>query len=261
MKKTTTGEKKRVKWLFSKRNIFVWLFLVIRNLFKGEGDLLYANGSHIITGYPGAGKSLLGEHIISNVDSEKYFFLCNVKEYYNENVYNFKLSDMFDECEQKRSFPTLDHKGRQLYGVIFDEINLSFNKRLNRRTDYNDVFIGLIEFLITHRHQDVPRVYFIGQKLELQDTQLQSLFKYQHDIFKKRIFPRFKPYNLTGKLIYYPVKLKLINRVKDINDQFIDLGKEKIKISVEECNSYNTKALGQAYTKLPPVKFQSDVSK
>ena len=253
MKKTNTGEKKRVKWLFSKRNVFVWLFLVIRNLFKKENDILTALGSHIITGYPGAGKTLLAEHIIYNVDKEKYFFLSSKNEFFNENVYNFRLEDIFNDNQQKRSFPIIDAKGRELYGIVFDEINLDFNKRLNRRSDYNDVFIGLIEFIITHRHQNVPRIYFIGQKFELQDTQLQSLFKYHHDIIKKRVWPKFKPYNLTGKLIYYPVKLKLINYVKDEKDELLNIGKEKVKISVDECNSYNTKALGEAYSKLPVV--------
>lgn len=256
--KSSTAQKKRVKWIFSKRNIFVWLFLVIKNWLSGEGNLLFAPGSHIITGYPGAGKTLLMNYIKNSVDQEKYFFLSNIPEF--ETVPCFKMTDIFDENMQIRSFPTKDELGRSLYGIIFDEVNLSFNKRLNMRKDYNDIFIGLIEFLVTHRHQDVPRVYFIGQKLELQDTQLQSLFKYQHDIIKKRVFPKFKPYNLTGNLIYYPIKLKIINRIKAINEtreeQFIDVNKKKIKISQHDLESYNTKALGDAYKKLPKLEVK-----
>lgn len=253
MRKKQNNANNKVKWIFCKNNIFVWLFLVIRNLFIKDNDLLYSLGSHIITGYPGAGKTLLAEHIINSVDSEKYFFLSSKEEFYNDNVYNFRLEDIFKENEQKRSFPLLDDKGRQLYAVIFDEINLDFNKRLNRKAEYNDVFIGLIEFIITHRHQDVPRIYFIGQKLELQDTQLQSLFKYHHDIIKKRLWPKYKPFNLTGNLIYYPVKLKIKHYIKDDNDELLEIGKEKIKISLDDCKKYNTKALGQRYKKLPPV--------
>lgn len=255
--KTTVGQKKRVKWIFSRRNIFVWLFLVIKNLFSGEGDLLHALGSHIITGYPGAGKTLLMNHIKNSVDHDKYFFISNIPEF--EEVGTFKLTDVFDENMQIKSFPIKDELGRSLYGIIFDEVNLSFNKRLNMRKDYNEIFIGLIEFLVTHRHQGIPRVYFIGQKLELQDTQLQSLFKYQHDIVKKRVWPKYKPYNLSGKLIYYPIKLKIINRIKAIDEtreeQFIDVNKKKIKISQNDLESYNTRALGEAYAKLPKAEI------
>lgn len=254
--KPSTTQKKRVKYVFCKHNVFCWGFLVIKNLLTGDGDLLFAPGSHIITGYPGSGKTLLMNHIKNKVDQEKYFFLSNIPEF--EGVPCFKITDMFDDNMQIKSFPVKDELGRSLYGVIFDEVNLSFNKRLNMRSDYNNIFIGLIEFLVTHRHQDVPRVYFIGQKLELQDTQLQSLFKYQHDIIKKRVWPKYKQYNLSGKLIYYPVKLKIINRIKAINEtreeQFIDVNKKKIKISYNDLTSYNTKALGDAYKKLPKVE-------
>lgn len=257
-------QAKKVKYIFCRRNVFVWLFSVIKALINNlkTSDILHNNGSHIITAYPGGGKTLLASHIIGEVDSEKYFFIANMPEFPGyENVYSFNIYDIFKDGEQVASFPTRDHKGRELYAIIFDEINLSFNRRMNRTTEYNDVFMGLVEFIITHRHQDVPRIYFLGQKLELQDTQLQSLFKYQHDIIKSRRWPRYKPFNLGKELIFYPVKLKMVNRVKAENDEFMDLGKEKVKISLEDCLKYNTKYLGSTYAKKKQLKLLGNYPK
>lgn len=240
------NKPKKARYIFCKNNLFVWLFLIIK-YWLCKPDILHAPGSHIITAYPGGGKTLLANKIINDVDKEKYFFLSNMKEFSNDNVYAFDIEDMFQNNEQIRSFPTIDEKGRKLYGVIFDEINLTFNKRLNRKSSYNDLFIGLIEFLVSHRHQDVPRVYFIGQKLELQDTQLQSLFKIQHDIIKCKKFPKYRPYNLSGNLIFYPTKLKVIHKIKNDLDEFLPLKKAKIKIKEKDYTSYNTKYLGNIY--------------
>lgn len=47
------------KYYFSKdRNIFKWLIKVIKSLFQ-KSDILYAKGSHIITGYPGARQNII----------------------------------------------------------------------------------------------------------------------------------------------------------------------------------------------------------
>lgn len=244
------AKNRRIRLFLCKYNVFVWLFLIIWR-FLNKPPLIYAPGSHIITAYPGGGKTLLQSHIINSVDSKKYFFLSNMKEFSQENVYTFDIEEHFSNNEQVKSFPTRDLKGRQLYGIIFDEINLNFNRRLNRKSDYNDIFIGLVEFLVSHRHQDVPRVYFIGQKLELQDTQLQSLFKYQHDIIKCKKFPKYPPFNRTGNLIYYPTKLKIMNRIKGENDEFLDYKRTKVKITEEDYNKYDTKYLGKTYAQKP----------
>jgi hypothetical protein len=240
------NKPKKTKYIFCRHNLFVWLFLIIKN-WLCKPSILHNLGSHIITAYPGGGKTLLMNKIINDVDETKYFFLSNMKEFSKDNVYSFNLEDIFKDNEQVASFPIIDDKGRKLYGVIFDEINLTFNKRLNRKSSYNDIFIGLIEFLVSHRHQDVPRVYFIGQKLELQDTQLQSLFKIQHDIIKCRKFPKYKPYNLSGNLIYYPIRLKVIHKIKSDTDEFLPYKKQKIKIKEQDYKTYNTKYLGTIY--------------
>ena len=240
---------------FSKRNVFVWLWLIIKGLFA-KGSIYHNNGAHLISGYPGSGKTLLMNQIKNEIDNDKYFMLSNIKEF--DGVKTFNINDIFANGEQIRSFPTTDEKGRKLYGVIFDEINLQFNRRMNKNTEYNNLFVGLIEFLVSHRHQDVPRVYFIGQKLELQDGQLQSLFKYQHDIVRTRRTPAYWYYkqNKQNKVVYIPKKIDVVNRVKSIDDDFIELNIQRIKIQRDSLLTYNTKALGEQYEQLEKVKIK-----
>lgn len=248
---------------------------IISDLFK-KSNVLYAKGTHIITGYPGSGKSLLMSHIINNVDKEKYFFLCNLKEYHQENVYNFKLEDMFTDKMQIRKFPTIDEKGRKLYAVIYDEINLSFNKRDNRSKEYNSLFIGLMEFLVSRRHQGIERVYFIGQKLELQDTQLMSIFQFQHDIYFKKetylyyyrryllskYFEKIRHYEYKDERKFFkgfvkiPKYVKVVNLYKSIEDEFLPYDEIKINFNLYDLEMYDTHVLKQDYAKLEEVKIK-----
>ena len=239
-------------FIFSKQNVFTWLWHVIKSLFK-KGSIYTALGAHLVSGYMGSGKTLFVNQLRNGIDKEKYFVLSNIAEF--NDVKTFNLNDIFYEGEQKKSFPTEDEKGRKLWGVIFDEINLTFNRRNNRTRDYNDVFTGLVEFLVSSRHQNIPRVYFIGQKLELQDTQLQSLFKYQHDIIQTIRFPFYWFYKMFYHVEYIPRKLVIVNRVKSIDDDFIELNLNKVKILKSSLLSYNTKALGEAYASLPKAEI------
>lgn len=239
--------------LFSKKkNIFKYCGKLFKLIFRRKPNLLNAPGAHIITGYPGAGKTLLMSDIINKVDSTKYYFLSNLSEFNGyDNVYTFDISAMFGNCTQLMRFPLIDCKGRHLYGVIFDEINLNFNRRLNRKSTYNDLFIGLIEFLVTHRHQGVPRVYFIGQKLELQDTQLQSLFKYRHDIIRAYKRPCYWYYYNTNTVAFIPRKFSIVHWQKDINDIFAPFKKVKYKLARDSIFKYDTHALRFNYSELP----------
>lgn len=257
MEKLKYRKAKKIKffnYFFSKtKNIFKYIYNIFKNMFRG-GGILYAGGSHIITGYPGAGKTLLMNHIINTIDSEKYFFYTNIDEFNQKNVKKIDLDLLFNNKKQVAKLPTKDKKGRLLYGFILDEINLNFNRRVNQSKDYTNLFLGLIEMVVTHRHQGIPRLYFIGQKLELQDGQLISLFKYQHDIIKnKKRYQYWYYYEKYAEKI--PKKIKISHRVKDINDEFMEMSTEKIKINWQDLTSYNTFALKKVYDKLPKYKI------
>lgn len=254
MKKKKQSKIKRFfkYFIFSKKNVFTWLWEIIKSLFK-KGNIYTALGAHLVSGYMGSGKTLFVNQLRNSIDKDKYFVLSNIKEF--NDVKTFNLNDIFFDGEQQKSFPTEDERGRKLWAIIFDEINLTFNRRNNRTRDYNDVFTGLIEFLVSSRHQNIPRIYFIGQKLELQDTQLQSLFKYQHDIIQTKRFPFYWFYKIFD-LQYIPKKLVIVNRVKSIDDDFLELNLDKVKILKTSLLTYNTKALGEAYASLPKAEIK-----
>lgn len=253
MKKSTTSEKKRLKLVFCKYNLFSWGIAIIKSL-KTE-EIITRTGTHFISAYPGGGKSLYISYLINYIEElypGKYFFLCNLPEYKQTNVYSFNLDDIFNEGKQVKRFP-LFRDGRRLYAVIFDEINLAFNRRMNGQKAYNDRFIGLVEFLTSRRHQGIERVYFLGQRMDLQDIQLQLLFLYHHDILKIKKFPKYRPYNESGKLVFYPTKLKLLHKVKNELQQYDAVSVQKIKINEKDHSAYDTHVLKQDYNKLSEV--------
>lgn len=231
-----------------------WRLLRIKHYFR-RPSFFSGIGSYIITGYPGAGKGVLTSHLIQNIDPNKYFFYSNIDEFKTDNVKVFDLDKVFYDGKQQAQFPRKDEKGRRLYAVIFDEINLNFNRRINQKREYIDKFLGIMEFITTHRHQGVPRVWFLGQKIELQDTQLKSMFKYQVDIIGSRKKAPYWLFKETGVLSYVPFKLKIVQKIKGQNDDFLQVSKlKKIKMLKRDIENYNDKALSSNYSSLPYVQ-------
>lgn len=256
-------QKKRSRVAFLVRRIWE----AIKRFFTLKTSIYHRKGSHIITGYPGAGKTLMMNKIVNDVNPEKYFFISNVDEFYQDNVIHYNVFSMFENNTQVAKLP-LNHynkkldKNLKLYGVILDEINLKYNKRLNRSKSYNDSFVGLIEFIITHRHQGIPRVYFIGQKLELQDTQLQSLFKYWHNIIFNKMKPSYPYYRDENKFIIAPRTLFIENFIKGVGDEYTQEDEiSEVKITYEDLKSYNTLGLAQTYETLPVLMSEYEVQK
>lgn len=245
-----------LNYLLGKNNIFKYVFYWIKDLFNKKNSCLYNYGTHLISGFPGAGKTLLSNYIINTVEREKYFFYTTKEQYAGDNIYYLPLEKLFNEKQQKYSIPVIDDKGRHLYGVIMDEINLHFNKRNNRTTEYNDQFIGLVEFIVSHRHQNIKRIYFLGQKLELQDTQLQSLFMYHHFIKKKKIKRPYQLFKESGYIKIVPKKLIVENFNRNELNEYVSIGKEKIKINRLHLETYNTSFLNEYYKELEELELQ-----
>lgn len=234
-------------WRYLK-GVFKWFF--------SNNDILNNNGVHLISGYPGAGKSLLSNYIIKNVDSTKYFFYTTREQYASDNVYYLDLNDIFNDKQQKKSIPIKDNKGRRLYAIIIEEINLEFNKRLNRTNEYNEQFIGLIEFIVSHRHQGIPRIYCIGQKLELQDTQLQSLFMYHHFIKKRKNTLSYQLFRENGYIQSIPRKLIVEHYGKNETGEFYKISKGKYKINRYVLGTYQTHFLNEQYKELKQYEIK-----
>lgn len=258
--------KKRTRIAFFFRRILE----AIKRFFTMKISIYYRKGVHFIGGYQGAGKTLFMSHLVNGIndsdtnylDSNKYFFITSVDEFYQKNVLHYNLFSMFENSKQVAKLPTIDFRGRKLFGVIIDEVNLKYNKRLNRSKNYNNSFVGLIEMIITMRHQGVKRVYFIGQKMELQDTQLQSLFKYYHKIVFNLQKPNYYYYRNEDKFIIAPRKLFIENYIKGYDDLWEqETAAEEVKISYEDLKNYNTFGLADTYKELPELMSEYEIRK
>lgn len=255
-------EEQKIKEKKPKKSRIIFFFRVCWEKFVNwllrNVSSIFRRGTHIITGYPGSGKTLLVNKIINSVDSKKYFFISNKNEFYQENVYHYDIWNLFDDYKQVQRLPTTDDKGRKLYGLIIDEINLEFNKRLNRSNEYNKRFVALVELLVTSRHQGINRIYFIGQKLELQDTQLQSLFKYWHNIIHNQSKAYYQFYVELNQIIFAPKQIVIESSKKSLGDEYDFLKFEKFKIKYYDLISYDTTGLSVDYLTLPLLKKEQD---
>lgn len=210
-------------------------------------SLLFKPGVHLTTGATGSGKTLSHSAIINRINNKKYFFITNIDEFKQENVLHYNVLDLFENGKQIKKLPTKDDKGRKLYGLILEEINFEFNRRMNRTTAYNEKFIGLMQLCVSHRHQGIPRIYFIGQARELQDTQILSVCKYWHDIYYTKPKSYFKLYIEQNKIIMAPKYIEFEHLIKTQKEDYFSLGFEKLKINIEDLKSYNTFGLANVF--------------
>ncbi len=241
MKKVFKGFVKRLSFL---------CLVIYYKLFKRRLNPLYALGVHFIGGSAGAGKTLLSSLIINQFCDNKLGAFCwaNIDQYDKKNTKVFEFSDIFKGGQMVKR---LDGNGCQ--AVVVDEANLFFNRRINNRTSYNDLFLGLQQLIVTHRHLNLKRVYLIGQHVDLQDIQLQKDFKYMHYVSNKKAYS-YKIYKDTKKMKTRPMKLYIKSFLRDEKERLIPLKKQKIKITWDQLNRYNTHGFFDKFKDLPVLK-------
>lgn len=247
----------RSRILFALKVIWKWL--------KGKPGLLYAPGVHLITGSSGSGKTLLMNILLENILKKDGFAWANMEEFSHPRVAVFDIDKLFQDGEQKYKL------ARKKYfippydaytfckAVVIDELNARFNRRMNRQADYNDVFVPLIKFTVTHRHQIADRLYFIGQSLLLQDGQIQSVLKVRHDVRSSKRW-RYYFFREQKKMLYLPKKLVVSHY---INSGVDDVGNiiwiksrydSKIKVDPHSFETYDTHAFAKLFDQLPDYK-------
>lgn len=223
----------------SKRNYITYITALIRHIInQRRTNILHYNGLHLIVGGTGSGKTLLSSIILNKIipdnDNNNSFFWTNIDQYQKEKTKILNLCDVFYDGEQQKRLYNQGCKG-----MILDEINLNFNRRNNGKKSYNDVFMGLIELSITHRHQGIPRLYYIGQAEELQDIQLQHIFRYKH-VVKKQSKWSYHYYKVDGVIITIPKYLIVTSYSKREDGTWAVIKRQKIKISIADLEKYNT---------------------
>ena len=235
---------------------FWWLIIKhkIKYLFSNP---LYSAGTHLIEAPAGTGKTLLMNIILRNtVDPCKHYMYSNLPQFDNNYIKQIDIFDMFDNGKQQYQLPNIINN-KYCKGIIIDEINANFNRRLNNRAYYNDIFVGLMEFFVTHRHQGIEKIYLIGQDLSLQDIQLQQVLKYRHLVYSAKRYS-YKLYLETGEIVKLPKKLKVIHYIKSSEKDnrgtpiFVPFKISKIRVDYDKhIKTYNHKGYAEKYKKLP----------
>lgn len=222
----------------NKRNPITYIVALTRHIIhQRRTNILHYNGLHLIVGGTGSGKTLLSSIILNKIipdNDSDHFFWSNIDQYDKNKTKILNLNDVFYDGEQQKRL-----YNRGCKGMILDEINLNFNRRNNGKKSYNDVFMGLIELSITHRHQGIPRIYYIGQAEDMQDIQLQHIFRYKH-IVKKQSKWSYHYYKVDNVIKSIPKKIIVMSYGKGDDGAWVFISKQKIKISVDDLEKYNT---------------------
>jgi len=228
-------------WLFP----FMWFWAVILYWFRPP---IKRNGIHVITGVTGGGKTLLA-HTLSLSDMNKGYTVYSNSRF-NSGVKYIEIEDYFDNFEQKKPL----ENGI----VIFDEIQRQFNKRQNRRNDYNEIFVPLIEWLTTHRHNGVPRVYFLTQSYAQLDVQLQNLIHNIHVVTTSSL-PDFKVWLRSDKwsVTFRPFKVFYFSKKRSEIDK--DDIQKYIQYSDRKVYNKNVKHGKVKYKKTPRYYAKIDL--
>lgn len=261
----TQGQKdqKKRSWVSKTRLVFIlkvfWFWL------KNFGhNPIYAPGVHLFEAPSGTGKTLLANIVIQNITKNYEFWYTNIDEFEQDKTKVFDPADLFDNGKQVAKLPKFanirTHEGYQkkrTKGIIFDELNLNFNRRMNKEKGYNNLFIGLMEMAVSHRHQGLDYLYFLSQSYMLNDTQIQQIFKFKHTIYSKKGYSYYF-YLKDNKIIKIPKILYVDSYIRTSERDSLGLPifqlikTTKIKVDPKKhLETYNHLGYGSKYELLP----------
>lgn len=245
--------KYQSKWTFKKSRT-VFILKIIKRIVDGKGNVLFAPGTHFIGAPSGGGKTLLSNFIIRTL-TERFggFFWVNKDQYDTKITKPFDMLKLFQNGEQKFKLSTKDKYNRYSLGIVYDEFNASYNRRMNRTTEYNETFVPLIKSVVTHRHQGHKRIYILGQMR--QDTQLTEIIQFKHTVFNSKRYSYYY-FREKNQFISVPKYLTVFSEIKIGETQtgdpiYKNIGKQKIKITIELLETYDTHAFASMFDNLP----------
>jgi hypothetical protein len=241
------------KWTLQRSRTHFYINVFLKYL-KRKPNPGIAQGFHYIDGPTGGGKTLYMNILLTKLLSNGGFMWANIDEFKNKNAYVFDMEKVWSSGKQNLRLNNYIEPN-YCKGIIFDEINRFFNRRANKEKTYNDIFIPMINSLFTHRHDGYPRIYFLGQNVVLQDTQIQSVLKWKHLVSCKYKY-YYVYFRNEYKLISAPSILTVEHHKKIASNSdgtpiFKLVSKEKIKIINEYLESFDTHAFSKIIESLP----------
>jgi len=250
--------KYKQKWI-PKRSRILFFLKVFWKWLQGKPSALYAPGWHLITGFTGGGKTLLMNIIQIRILLSGGFGWSNIDEFFSPKIKTFEIREMFKDGDQKyrlNKFITRDGKKERCKLVIIDELNREFNRRMNKSSIYNNVFVPMIAWIVTIRHQLCDRGYLIGQSVLLQDGQISAVVQWRHDVSPSKRW-QYYFFREKGLMLYLPKYLKVThfkNGGPDNSGNIIWIPMKhisRIKVHPKDFETYNTYAFAEMFSKLP----------
>lgn len=257
------NQKKQHSWWSKTRLVFIlkvfWFWL------KNFGhNPIYAPGVHLFEAPSGTGKTLLANIVIQNITKDYEFWYTNIDEFQQDKTKIFDPIDLFDNGKQIAKLPKFANirvaegfQKKRTKGIIFDELNLNFNRRMNKERGYNNLFIGLMEMAVSHRHQGLDYLYFLSQSYMLNDTQIQQIFKFKHTIYSKKGYSYYF-YLKDNKIVKIPKVLYIDSYIRTAERDSMGLPifqlikTTKIKVDPKKhLETYNHLGYGAKYELLP----------
>lgn len=213
-------------------------------------------GNHYITALVGGGKSSLmkakmddyaamtgkASYVTTRMEKPKF---DGSQWYVNHRFFNFE--EFFGGGKQIKKFNT-----NLFCAVIFDEMHLKNNQRNNKKTEYNEIFIPIVNSSIRMRHDGIKWMLFSSQ-MPKNDIQLMSLIKYYHKV-KVIKGIRYWDWILTGEFKYTILGWKIQTFTVEANDSGLNLKKHKTwykKCYQSYLDDFETLAMKDDNNKLP----------
>lgn len=261
---------KRLNW-WQKSRIVFWFKILIFWLKNFGHNPLYAPGVHLFEAPSGTGKTLLANIVIQNITKDYEFWYTNIDEFQHDKTKIFDPVDLFDNGKQIAKLPKFANirtatgfTKKRTKGIIFDELNLNFNRRMNKSTAYNNLFIGLMEMAVSHRHQGLDYIYFLSQSYMLNDTQIQQIFKFKHTIYSKKGYSYYFYYK-DNKIVKIPKVLFVDSYIRTAERDSMGLPifqlikTTKIKVDPKKhLETYNHLGYAAKYEQLPDYDIDNN---
>lgn len=231
---------------------------------QNKTNILVNHGVHSIVALMGGGKTLLSNMLVQDMLPPGKFVYVVDRALTNalgdgRAVY-VDLWACYKDGKQIYRLPT-HINGKSCYGIVLDEITKYFNRRNNKYGNYNDKFLGLVEMIISLRHQGINRVWVLSQSYDNIDVQLMRLIKYKHIIYASRRY-NYDAYLATQKLLYVPRQLKIVSQIRTDTDDYESVLCQVLDVDYKRhiC-TYNHRALADEYNQLPLLTLHSTPQK
>jgi len=231
---------------------------------QNKTNILVSHGVHSVVALMGGGKTLLSNMLVQDMLPEgKFVYVVDralVDAIGDGRAVYVDLWACYKDGKQIYRLPT-HVNGKSCYGIILDEITKYFNRRNNKYGNYNDKFLGLVEMIISLRHQGINRVWILSQSYDNIDVQLMRLIKYKHIIYASRRY-NYDAYLATQKLLYVPRQLKIVSQTRTDADEYESVLCQVLDVDYKRhiC-TYNHRALEDEYNQLPLLTVHSTPQK